>query len=239
MFHVKPCLQVPLSRAPNVSRETMSSSSASADWVSLGSTYGIAVTPDQAARLEALAWWLAERAYPLGLTNYRTAAEVTQHALLPTLALFSLAASPLSGPLLDLGAGSGALGLTVALLCPDLPVVLADRRKRSAAFLSLTKARLQLHDVEVQQVSVEAWAKDQSRRFEVVCCRALAPAQTALRLAEPLLAPGGWVAVWHRGEDPVYHNPPACWLRRATVSTALPGLCASRLEIVSRETIDG
>src|ERR1035437_1930231 len=120
----------------------MATSSASLDWIALAASYGLAVSPDQATRLDALASWLAERALPLGLTNYRTPEDISRHALSPTFALFSLAGSALRGALLDLGAGSGALGLTVAALCSDLPVTLADRRHRAAAFMSLTRARL-------------------------------------------------------------------------------------------------
>ena len=188
-------------------------------------------------RLDELAAWLAERARPLGLTHYRSAEEVARHALLPTFALFALTASPLPGPLLDLGAGSGALGLTVAVLCPNLHVVLADRRQRAATFINLTRARLGLHNAQVRQVSAEQLAKEAIGSFEVVCFRALAPAETALGLAKPLLAPSGWVAVWHQSDDPAYGDPPEGWLRRATAPTALPALAVSRLEIVSRETM--
>ena len=217
----------------------MDQPTAPADWVDLGRSWGVAVTPEQAARLGALASWLAERAFPLGLTNYRTTADLSLHALLPTLALFRLPASPLSGPVLDLGAGSGVLGLTLAIVCPDLALVLADRRQRAATFMNLTRVRLHLDNVEVRQVSAQELAKTVGGSFSVVCFRALAPAETALGLARPLLRPEGWVAVWHQTEDRAYRDPPAGWTRRATVVTALPALAVSRLEIVSRETIEG
>ncbi len=214
----------------------MDQPTAPVNWADLGRCGGVTVTPEQAARLGELASWLAERAFPLGLTNYRSAADLSLHALLPTLALFRLATSPLPGPILDLGAGSGALGLTLAILCPDLRVVLADRRQRSAIFVNLTRARLYLENVEVRQVSAENLAKTAGGSFAVVGFRALAQAEAALGLVGPLLRPDGWVAVWHQSEDQAYRDPPVGWARRATVATVLPGLAVSRLEIVSRET---
>ena len=215
----------------------MASPTTSLDWVDQGRSWGVSVTPEQAARLDELASWLAERAFPLGLTNYRTAADLALHALLPTFALFRLSASPLLGPLLDLGAGSGALGLTVATIRPDLRIVLADRRQRSATFMNLTRARMHLSNVEVRQVSAQELAKTAPGSFAAVCFRALAHAETALGLARPLLSSSGWVAVWHQSADSAYLDPPEGWIRRATKLTALPALVVSRLEIVSRETI--
>ena len=222
--------------AENVSRETMAPRPPSVDWIALGASNRLTVSPDQAARLDALASWLAERALPLGLTNYRTPEDISRHALAPTFALFSLAGPALRGPLLDLGAGSGALGLTVAVLCPDLPVTLADRRSRAATFMSLTRARLHLDNVEVRQVSAQELAKDAAGAFQVVCFRALGHAETALRWAAPLLAPGGCVAAWHQAADSGFLHPSTGWLRRATVTTVWPGLSVSLLENVSRET---
>jgi 16S rRNA (guanine527-N7)-methyltransferase len=207
------------------------------DWTTLGAAYGLAITPDQAGRLDDLACWLAERASPLGLTNYGTPEDIVTSFLLPTFSLFTLEKSALAGPLLDLGAGSGALGLTVATLCPDLPVTLADRRSRATTFMSLTRARFHLLNIDVRQVSAERLAKESPASFQIVCFRALAPAEIALRLAAPLLGPGGWVAAWHQAEDSHFIDPSEGWERVATAPTILPGLAVSRLQIVSRETI--
>ena len=154
--------------SPNVSRETMSAPLPPLNWIALGAAHGLTVTPDQAGRLEELSRWLAERASPLGFTNYRTPEDISRHALSPTFSLFSLARSGLTGPLLDLGAGSGALGLTVAILCPSLPITLADRRSRAATFMSLTCARLQLNNVRVRQVSARELAKVTSGHYAQV-----------------------------------------------------------------------
>jgi 16S rRNA (guanine527-N7)-methyltransferase len=203
------------------------------NWTELAATWGLAVTPPQPERLEELARWLAERAYPLGFTNYPTAEALVEHHIVPTLALFRLFPPPLTGRVLDLGAGSGVLGLTLALLCPDLQVVLADRRRRSVQFIRLTVARLGLRNASAEQVGAGAPAKSSPGVFDLVCFRALAPAAEALRLAGPLLAPGGSVAAWHQSEAAAFLNPPPGWERLATAPTSLPALSVSRFRRIS------
>ncbi len=221
----------------NVSRETMPAAPTPSEWIIRGEAWGLSLTAAQATQLASLAAWLADRAFPLGLTNYRTAADLATHFLLPTFAFSRLAGSAPPRPVLDLGAGSGALGLTLAILYPDTPLVLADRRQRAATFMNLTRARLGLDNVEVRQVSAEVLAKSSGSGFAAICFRALAPAGLALPLVEPLLASCGWVAAWHQADDEAFLSPPPGWSCRSTVATDLPGLVVSRIEIVSRETI--
>ena len=194
----------------------------------------LVLTPDQERRLEELATWLAERAHPLGLTNYPSAAAVLKHHLSPNFSLFCLVPPPLSGPVLDLGAGCGALGLTLALLDPELSVLLADRRRRSARFIALTAARLALPNAHAMQVDAEALAKNSPAAFNLVCFRALAPAPLALALAAPLLRPNGSVAVWHQSSDQGFLQPPPPWECLQTADTSLPGLSVSQMKLAVR-----
>ena len=199
------------------------------NWTEAGAEWGLEIAPSLAERLEELATWLAERGLPLGLTNYPSPQRIAEHHMAPTLALFRLPEFPHSGQALDLGAGGGALGLTIALLCPQLGVLLADRRRRSASFISVTIARLGIGNARAVQVEATALAKECGGQFDVVGFRALAPAPEALRLSVPLLGAQGFVAAWHQSEDRGYLNPTPGWERTATVATSLPGLSVSLL----------
>ncbi|HEY3398748.1 MAG TPA: RsmG family class I SAM-dependent methyltransferase [Armatimonadota bacterium] len=198
------------------------------DWRLRGESAGFIPDPDQGQRLDDLSCWLAERAFPLGLTNYPTPLEVAEHGLLPTFTVFQLLPELNTGAVLDLGAGSGALGLTLAILRPNLTVTMADRRQRATRFMNLTRARLGIANAHVRQVSAQELAKEPGSRFNLVCFRALAQAEAALGLAGPLLAPGGSVCIWHSSEAPEYLSPPAGWARTGTAPTALARLSVSR-----------
>ncbi len=207
------------------------------NWQDLGREVGLDVNPDQVRRLEALAAWLAQRAFPLGLTNYQSPSDVAAQAIAPTFALFRLLRPPICGKALDLGTGSGVLGLTLALLCPGLQVTLADRRRKAAAFVRLTAACLGLDTVEVREVTAEKLAQTDPESFDLVCFRALAKPEAALRLAAPLLAPAGSVAVWHRSGEEGYVWPGEGWRVLATAETSVTGLSVSRLALARNDLL--
>ena len=209
------------------------------DWESAAARHGLCLDAGQRQQLQSLAEWVAERGSRLGLTHYATAEEVALHAILPTFALFGLR-KPCAGELvLDLGAGSGVLGFTLAVLAPQVRVVLADRRRRSARFLGLTQARLGLENAEGREVSAQELAKVERRGFGLVCVRALAPGEVTLALAQPLVAPEGALAVWHQSQDPAYLYPSSPWQRQATAETDLPLLSVSIYMIAGGEQAAG
>jgi 16S rRNA (guanine527-N7)-methyltransferase len=199
------------------------------NWAEAGETWGLEINLSMSERLDALATWLAERGLPLGLTNYPSPRRVAEHHLSPILAVFGLPDFPRSGEALDLGAGGGALGLALALLCPELNVLLADRRRRSALFITLTIARLGIGNARSEQVEAVTLGNECAGRFDAVGFRALAPAPEALQMSAPLLSEQGQIVAWHQSEDPGYLNPPPGWERSATIATSLPGLSVSQL----------
>jgi 16S rRNA G527 N7-methylase RsmG len=194
-------------------------------WISAAHQHGFDLAESQARELDALATWTAERATRLGLTNYRSPADVGRHALLPTFSLQQhLRATPQDSALAEIGPGSGVQGFALALLNPDREMLFAERRQRAVSFLELTRARLGVENVRVRQVDCAQLAKDEPASRELVMFRALAPAAAALPLVRGLLRPAGRVAVWHKTEDPAFINPPEGWQRLITAPTALPRL---------------
>lgn len=88
--------------------------------------------------------------------------------------------------LVDLGSGAGFPGLVLAIL--GVPgVTLVERDQRKAVFL---KEAARVTDTPAAIVAGPAEALGR-RSFDVVTARALAPLPILLRLAAPLLAPGG------------------------------------------------
>lgn len=74
--------------------------------------------------------------------------------------------------LLDVGTGAGLPGIPLAVLFPNLNVLLLDSNSKKTRFLTEVKAQLRLDNVQVLHARVEAF---RDRRFEQVICRAFSP----------------------------------------------------------------
>jgi len=69
----------------------------------------------------------------------------TSKAFAERLALLS----PTPGTVMDLGSGAGLPGIPVAIMRPEIQVLLVERRRRRAAFLRLVVGNLGLHNASV------------------------------------------------------------------------------------------
>lgn len=96
---------------------------------------------------------------------------------------------PLHSKVLDLGSGAGLPGIVLALARPDLDVVLIEPMLRRVEFLSECLDALELDAVTVQRARAEEVAN--SMQADLVTARAVAPLRRLVKLAMPLLQPGG------------------------------------------------
>ena len=181
----------------------------------------------QGERLGALAAWLAERAPPLGLSRYCDIRAVLTRALAPALSLFELIDVRAVRRIMDLGAGSGALGFTLALAHPQLLVDLVDRRAKAATFLELTAQHVGVENARVIQGDARELRVVYGGKYDIVCFRALAEGGTALALAYPFVAREGYIAAWHRTDDASFDCRVRELRRIGTAQTLLPGLVVS------------
>lgn len=95
--------------------------------------------------------------------------------------------------LLDVGSGGGFPGFVVAVMRPDLDVVLLDATQKKVAFLQETAREL---DVAVE--AIHGRAEELQRgplggRFDLVTARAVAPLDRLVGWTVPFLRPGGLV----------------------------------------------
>ena len=102
---------------------------------------------------------------------------------------------PTAGTLIDLGSGAGFPGLVLAILT-SWHVHLVESDQRKAAFLREAARETGTH-VAIHAVRAETLRLPP---VQVVTARALAPLGELLRLAAPLLAPGG-VCLFPKGRD--------------------------------------
>lgn len=93
---------------------------------------------------------------------------------------------PDHGRVADIGSGAGFPGIVVALLRPDLDVVLVESMERRTQWLDDVVAQLDLDNVTVQR----ARAEELRAKYDAVTARAVANLSKLVRLTSPLLRPG-------------------------------------------------
>lgn len=113
----------------------------------------------------------------------------------------SLAAIPHLPPkarLLDMGSGAGFPGMVLKVALPNNPVVLVDSRRKKVHFLQHLIRELHLQQVLAEHSRIEdpAFVSRYRQAFDVITARAVSSLPDILRLAEPLLAPGGRIVAY-------------------------------------------
>lgn len=90
----------------------------------------------------------------------------------------------------DVGSGAGLPGMVLALVRPDLRLVLVESLSRRCEFLTEVVGRLGLTNVVVRRDRAEDCV-DLRGSFDVVVARAVAPLARLVPATLPLLRPGG------------------------------------------------
>jgi len=104
----------------------------------------------------------------------------------------------LDGPALELGSGGGLPGLVVAVLAPDIQLVLLDSSRRSTEFLTWAIEQLDLSPrVQLITARAEEAGRDPQYRgqFAAVLARSFARPAVTAECAAPFLRVGGRLVV--------------------------------------------
>ena len=157
--------------------------------------------PGVEGRLDELSAWIAHAGVAAGLTGYDTADAVRAQGIAPATAIADrLGCSAFR--VAEIGPGSGALGLALALLRPDSRIVLVDSSARSAAFIDMTARRLRIANAVALRARLPVNEPEEiGGPFDVVIVRAFAPAAVAVPTAAGLCREGGRVIWLHSADD--------------------------------------
>jgi len=152
---------------------------------------------DGHARL-LIAWTTA-----INLTAIRDPGTVATAHVIDSLTALAILRERGADRMIDLGSGGGYPGLPIAAALPMARTLLLEPIGKKAAFLSAVVAATGLTDsVEAAAVRAEALATDGRHRgrWPAVTARAVASLADLVELSFPLLAPGGSLVAWKRGD---------------------------------------
>ena len=154
--------------------------------------FGFRIEEARIGTCAELAEWLAPAAAKLGLTQFADPGELAVNLMGPGVCLTAHLGDRCRS-VADIGAGNGALGLTIALLRPEVAVSLLDRRQRVCHFIDLAASRFNLSNCSTVCADMRATDRD-SEKYDVVAARAVASGSELLGHLVPLVAAGGRVA---------------------------------------------
>jgi 16S rRNA (guanine527-N7)-methyltransferase len=141
-------------------------------------------------RAESYAGILAGRGVDWGLIGPREVPRLWDRHLLNCAVVAELVPAKV-GTLVDIGSGAGLPGIVLALLLPQVHVVLVESLDRRVKFLVECVGELNLSNVAVQRARAEELAG--KMRADVVTARAVAPLERLAPLAVGLIRAGGMV----------------------------------------------
>jgi len=163
----------------------------------------LTLTPAARAAIDGHARLLLAWTSAINLTAIRDPSAVAVAHVVDSLTAATLLRELGVDQLLDLGSGGGYPGLPLAAALPADRALLIEPVAKKANFLSVAAAATGLADVvEAAPVRAEALAADSRHRgrWPAVTVRAVASLADLVELAFPLLAPGGCLVAWKRGD---------------------------------------
>ena len=163
----------------------------------------LTLTPVTRRAIEGHARLLLAWTSSINLTAIRDPQAVATAHIVDSLTAVEVLAAHGIGRFLDLGSGGGYPGLPLAAALPAERALLVEPIAKKARFLETVIASTGLTGtVEAAAIRAEALAADPRHRnqWPAVTARAVAPLADLVELAFPLLAPGGILIAWKRGD---------------------------------------
>lgn len=154
---------------------------------------GIDVSSTQLERLVCYVEHLMQWGRRINLTGLHQAERVMDVLVVESLDFLQRSVMASGARVLDLGTGAGVPGVPLAICAPDLQLTLLDRTEKKITFLRHIMPRLELRNCRPYCSTAEAYGEQLSpeERFDVVVTRGVGRVNDMLRLAAPLLRPGG------------------------------------------------
>lgn len=163
----------------------------------------LTVPEDARAAIDGHARLLLAWTGAINLTAIRDPAAVALAHVVDSLSAVPILRARDIDRFIDLGSGGGYPGLPLAAVLPAVRALLLEPIRKKAAFLTTAATAVGLdRQVETAALRGEALATDRRHRgrWPAVTARAVAGLGELIELAFPLLAPGGVLVAWKRGD---------------------------------------
>ena len=154
---------------------------------------GVVVDDRQLVKFAAYYEFLLEYNQKVNLTRITEPLDVAVKHFGDSFFLLKPGLIPAGARVADIGTGAGVPGIPLAIMRPDLRVVLVDSLRKRTVFLTEAVERLELANVEVVWSRAEdlGHKPDFRERFDVVLARAVASLNVLTELCLPLVKKGG------------------------------------------------
>ncbi len=163
-----------------------------------GGALGVKLSPHQCTLLERYIGLVLSWRHRLNLTGVGTEVEAARVLVVDALACLPLL--PREGMVVDLGSGSGSPGVPIAVMRPEVRVLLVEASRKKAGFLGVVLRDLGLANADVLHARAEAMGRAPAHRerYDAATARAVASLPVLAEFALPLLRVGG-LAVFPKG----------------------------------------
>ena len=153
----------------------------------------VVLTDEQLAAFAVYYDFLLEYNEKVNLTRNTEPLDVAVKHFADSLSLLQTGWLPPGGRVADIGTGAGFPGIPLAIMRPDLRVVLVDSLRKRTVFLTEAVQKLALVNVTVVWSRAEDLGRnpDFRERFDIVLARAVAELNVLTELCLPLAKPGG------------------------------------------------
>lgn len=140
-----------------------------------------------------------------------------------------------SGPVLDVGSGSGVPAIPLAIALPDIHFTLLDSNGKKTRFINQVVIDLQIPNVDVVQSRIEAFSPPTG--FVLITSRAFAALDQFVSMTAHLLAPDGeWLAWKGDNVDAELNRLGASVQHLETIPVTLPDMASQRYIVRLRKT---
>lgn len=164
---------------------------------------GLSLTADARSAIDGHARLLLAWTQSINLTAIREPAAVALEHVIDSLSALEVLRARGVDRFVDLGSGGGYPGLPLAAALPAARALLVEPIGKKADFLRTVIEATKLEGIaEAAPVRAESLAGDARHRgrWPAVTARAVAGLAELVELAFPLLAPGGILVAWKRGD---------------------------------------